>query len=53
VTPPGSGGVVPGSFKRIFPATGPGLNFASCQVTGTAVESFFEFSVSGPGSPTC
>jgi hypothetical protein len=52
-TPPGSGGLVPGSFRRIFPATGPGLNFASCQVTGTTVESFFEFSVSGPGSPTC
>jgi hypothetical protein len=50
-SPPGTGGVVPSSFRVLFQSGG--LSLAPCRVSGTSIETFFEFSVSGPSIPTC
>jgi hypothetical protein len=52
-SPPGSGGMIPGSWRVLYPPGGAGLSLAGCGIIGTAVEPFVEFTVTGPGRPAC
>lgn len=52
-TPPGSGGMVPGSWRILDPPGGSGVSPAACAMTGVAVEAFVQFTVTGAGSPSC
>ena len=51
-SPFSSGGVVPGSFRLIFPSSG--LSFGRCSVSSPTPETFFEFAVAiGSGQSVC
>jgi hypothetical protein len=52
-SPPGSGGMTPGSWRILYPPGGGGLSPGACGMTGVAVEAFVEFTVSGGASPSC
>jgi hypothetical protein len=54
-SPPGSGGMIPGSWRILAPPGGSGLSPGACSMSGTqaAFEAFFEFTVSGATRPTC
>jgi Fibronectin type III domain len=52
-SPPGSGGMVPGSWNILYPPGGAGLTVQPCRMTSSQPEMFAEFTVGGAGSGSC
>jgi hypothetical protein len=50
---PGTGGMVPGSWRILDPPGGGGLTVGTCRVTGVVVEAFLEFTVGGAAPTSC
>jgi hypothetical protein len=48
-SPAGSGGMIPGSWRIIYPTGGAGLSVQPCRMSSSSPEMFTEFTVGGAG----